>query len=218
MRPADYAVTFGIRQPAVITYCAHSTGALHLAATDIDAARDEAILSGSAGFPFLLVYSFAWLAAGGLSYHVSNAVAPWLYLLGGVPMTPIAFLLERRVAYARVTGPDPLLPLALQILFVQIVAFPAIMLVWSLSPNYVPVAFAAVVGAHFLPFHWVYGTPLYTIMGVLVSGGSYIIAGMFGEEAIHYTGFFVGTVLLVGAFFARSHAKATAQRVLRRNV
>lgn len=179
------------------------------ATTEIDAIRREAILSASAGFPFLLVYSFAWIAAGALSYLVPSGVAPWVYLLGGVPATPIALVLERRMGYVGVTAPDPLLPLTLQILFVQVVAFPAVMLVWSLAPNYTPVAFAAVVGAHFLPFQCVYRTRLYGVLGVAVAGGSYLVAALFGEKAIHYTGFFVGATLLVGAFTARSHARST---------
>lgn len=175
----------------------------------IDAVRRQAILSSLAGFPFLLVYAFAWIAAGALSYLVPSAVAPWIYLLGGIPAAPIAIALERRVGYVRVTGPDPLLPLTLQILFVQIVAIPAVMIVWSLAPNYVPVAFAAVVGGHFLPFQWVYRTRLYGILGVTVAGGSYLLAAAFGQKSIHYTGFFVGATLLFGAFAARAHARAT---------
>lgn len=177
--------------------------------SEIDAVREKAILSSLAGFPFLMVYSVVWIAAAALSYVVPSGVAPWLYLLGGAPAAPIAIALERRVGYVRVTGPDPLLPLTLQILFVQIVAFPAIMIVWDVAPNYVPVAFAAVVGAHFLPFQWVYRTRLYGFLGVAVAGGAYLVGALAGKEAIHYTGFFVGAILLVGAFLARSHARAT---------
>jgi hypothetical protein len=66
-----------------------------------------------------------------------------------------------------------------------------------------------VVGAHFLPFQWVYRTRLYGVLGVAVAGGSYLVAAVFGQRAIHYTGFFVGAVLLAGAAVARAHARAT---------
>jgi hypothetical protein len=118
-------------------------------------------------------------------------------------------MLERRLGYVPAAKPDPLLPLTLQILFVQIVAFPAILLVWDAAPQYVPVAFAAVVGAHFLPFQWIYRTSLYGFLGVVVAVGPFVLAVLAGQSAMHYTGFFVGGVLLIGAFIARSHAKAT---------
>lgn len=177
--------------------------------SEIDAIRQQGILSSLAGFPILLVFAFVWIAAGGLSYVVPRDVAPWVYLLLGIPAMPIAIALERRVGYVRAAKPDPLLPLTLQILFVQVVAFPAILLVWDAAPQYVPVAFAAVVGAHFLPFQWVYRTRLYGFLGVVVAVGPFVLAVLFGERAMHYTGFFVGGALLVGASIARSHARAT---------
>jgi len=155
------------------------------------------------------VFAFVWIAAGSLSHLVPHDLAPWVYLFLGIPAMPIAITLERRVGYIRAANPDPLLPLTLQILLVQVVAFPAILIVWEAAPQYVPVAFAAVVGAHFLPFQWVYRTRLYGVLGVVVAVGPFVLAVLFGGKSMHYTGFFVGGALLVGAFGARSHARAT---------
>ncbi len=177
--------------------------------SELDAIRQQAILSALAGFPFLLVFGFGWIAAGLLSYLAPHDVAPWIYVFLGIPAVPIAIILERRLGYVRAAQPGPLLPLVLQILFVQIVAFPAILLVWDSAPHYLPVAFAAVVGAHFLPFQWIYRTRLYGVLGVVIAVGPFVLAVLFGEKAMHYTGFFVGGALLVGAFAARSHARAT---------
>lgn len=176
---------------------------------EIDALRQHAILSSLAGFPFLLVFALVWIAAATLSYLVPRDIAPWIYLLLGLPATPIAIALERRVGYVPAAKPDPLLPLTLQVFFVQVVAFPAILLVWDMAPHYVPVAFAAVVGAHFLPFQWIYRTRLYGFLGVVVAVGPYVLAALFRDRALHYTGFFVGGALLVGSLIARSHARAT---------
>jgi hypothetical protein len=176
---------------------------------EVDAIRQQAILSSLAGFPFLLVFAVVWIASGMLSYLVPRDVAPGIYLFLGLPATPIAIAVERRIGYVPAAKPDPLLPLTLQILFVQVVAFPAILIVWEAAPQYVPVAFAAVVGAHFLPFQWVYRTRLFGFLGVIVAVGPFVLAVVFGGAAMHYTGFFVGVALLVGAFVARSHARAT---------
>ena len=185
-------------------------------AGDLDALRERAILASRAGFPFLLVFGVVWLAAGALSYAVPAAIAPWTYVGLGMPAMPLALLLEKRLAYVAAPKPDLLLPLTLQILFVQIVAFPAILLVWDAAPSYLPVAFAAVVGAHFLPFQWVFRTPLYGILGVVVAVGPYALAVLVGKRALHLTGFLVGPALLAGAFAARAHAEATWRGVQQR--
>lgn len=174
----------------------------------IDAARTTAILASMAGFPFLLVMGCAWLLAGALTYVVPAAIAPWLYPFLGLPGMGAAILLERRIGYVSAPDPDPLLPLTLQLLFVQIVAFPAILLVWDASPAYMPAAFAAVVGAHFLPFQWVYRTSVYGVLGMTVAVGPYALIILFREAALHYTGFFVGAALLAGAAAVRAHARS----------
>ena len=171
--------------------------------------RERAILSSLAGFPFLLVFGIVWITGGLLSYVVPSAFAPWIYVAVGIPATPVAMLLEKRLGYVPAADPDPLLGLTMPLLFVQIVAFPAILIVWNASPVYVPVAFAAIVGAHFLPYAWVYRTQLYVALGIVVAVGPYLLAILTGRDSLHYTGFLVGVALLAGAFAARSHARAT---------
>ena len=176
---------------------------------EIDAIRERAILSSQAGFPFLVVFGASWFTAALLSYILPLEIAVWLYPLLGFPATAIAVAWERRVGYVAADKPDPLLPLALQINFVQVVAFPALLLVWDQKPAYLPPAFAAVVGAHFLPFQWIYRTIIYGVLGVLVALGPFVLVLFFDDGALHYTGFLVGTILLVGAYFVRSHAQRT---------
>lgn len=76
---------------------------------EIDALRQQAILSSLAGFPFLLVFALVWIAGATLSYLVPRDIAPWIYVLLGMPATPIAIALERRLGYVRVAKPDLLL-------------------------------------------------------------------------------------------------------------
>jgi hypothetical protein len=150
--------------------------------TELDAIRQRGILASLAGFPFLLVMGLAWVVGGILSYRLPSGLAPWIYpCLGGLAM-PIAIALERRMGYVPAANPDPLLPLSLQLLFVQIVAFPAILLVWDATPHYTPVAFAAIVGAHFLPFQWVYRTGAYAVLGIVVVVGPFVLAVLFGQR------------------------------------
>lgn len=177
--------------------------------SEIDALRQRGILSSLAGFPILIVFAFAWPLAALLSYWLPPDIAPWVYVFAGIPAMPIAIALERRLGYVAPPKPDPLLPLAMQLLFVQIAAFPAILLVWDAAPAFLPVAFAAIVGAHFLPFQWIYRTPIYGALGVAIALGPYVIAIAFGKASLHYTGFYVGAVLLAGALLVRAHARRT---------
>lgn len=172
----------------------------------LESLHTNAILSSLAGFPFLLIFSIVWFAGGILTYQVPSDIAPWIYANLGGPATLLAIFLERRIGYVKGNN-NPLSSLSLQILFVQIVAFPAAFLVYEGLPAYTPVALAALVGGHFLPFQWVYKTKLYSYLGIITSLGSLAIAIIFGMDALHYTGFFMGITLFIGALLAKRHAK-----------
>jgi hypothetical protein len=174
--------------------------------SDLDRARQESIASSAAGFPFLLCFGLTWIGAGAASYFLHAEAAAWVYLLQAAVAVPLALGLQRWLGYPKAPPENPLWPLAMQLLLIQAVAFPAYVVVLALEPSYVPVVFAALVGAHFLPFQWLYRTRLYGVLGVLVSIGPWALAVLFGKDSLHYTGFFVGAVLLAGSFFARAHA------------
>jgi hypothetical protein len=177
----------------------------------VDEARNESVLSSGAGFPFLLCFGITWILCAGVSFAAPLKVAAWVYLLQGVVSMPVAFLMHRAFRYPKASPDNPLTPLALQLVFIQPVAFPVFILVLDIAPHYVPAAFAAVVGAHFLPFSWMHKTNVYTVLGIVVSAGAFGLAIALGRRSFHYTGFFVGAALLVGAFLVRAHAKALAQ-------
>ena len=177
--------------------------------SDINAVRRQAILSSLAGFPFPLMFGFSWISAGALSYLVPRDIVPFIYWFSGVPAIPLALAIERRVRYVPPAKPDPLLPLAMQLMFIQVVAFPAFLPFLSVDPGYFPVAMAAVCGAHLLPFQWVFRTRIYGVLGIVIAIAPFLLALLLPDKKMHYTGFLVGAALLVGSFCSRSHARAT---------
>jgi hypothetical protein len=74
--------------------------------SEIDAIRQQGILSSLAGFPILLVFGFVWITAGALSYVVPRDVASCVYLVLGIPGMPIALALERHVGRTHVPQTD----------------------------------------------------------------------------------------------------------------
>lgn len=179
----------------------------------VDELRDHAIVSSLSGAPFLGVYGVGWIAAAALTHVVPANIAPWLYVFMGLPAAPLAILIERRAGFEPPLKPDVLLPLTLQLLFLQILAFPAILLVWDASPHYMPVAFSAIVGAHFLPFQWVYRTSIFGILAFLVAILPYGLAIVMREQSLHWTGVLVGACMLVGSVATYRHARATWRRM-----
>lgn len=177
---------------------------------DIDQARHESIASSGAGFAFLFSFGLTWIGAGAISFALSPTNTAWAYIAQAAVAVPLALALQHWLGFPKAPPDHPLWGLAIQLLLIQAVAFPAYILMLFLEPSYVPVVFAALVGAHFLPYQWLYKTRLYGVLGFLVAVGPYLIAIAAGKASRHYIGFFVGIVLLAGSFAAKRHARAMA--------
>jgi hypothetical protein len=87
---------------------------------------------------------------------------------------------------------------------VQIVALPAVILVYVFVPAYVPAVFAAIVGAHLLPYAWLHKSRLYIVLGLLISFVPYLLAMILRETSFHVIGFVVGGIAIVFAFLLKT--------------
>ena len=151
--------------------------------THVDHARDEMTASSAGGAPFLIAFGTTILLTAGASLLLPVRTAAIILLFQGNVALPAAFLLQRRLATVTLSPDNPLRPLAIQVALSQIVALPAVILVFAFAPWAVPAALAAIGGGHFLPYSWIHRTPLYTALGLVVSIGSFVLTGLLREQA-----------------------------------
>ena len=151
--------------------------------TDLDAARDEVSRSSAGGAPFLAVFGATLLACAVASLFVTRQQAALMVMFQGGLALPLAFLLERRLGSGRMADDNPLRPLSIQLAMSQIVAFPVVILVYSLNPGGVPLTMAAIAGGHFLPYAWLQRTRVYVWLAVAVSAGALAIQIALGSRA-----------------------------------
>ena len=80
----------------------------------------------------------------------------------------------------------PLRSLSVQLAMVQIVALPAVIMMYTQNPALVPAVFAAIGGAHFLPYVWLHQTKIYLYLALGVALGSWAITLAGGEGAYRW--------------------------------
>lgn len=137
--------------------------------TDLDAARADATRSSGGGIGFLLAYACTLAIVTGIAYASAVEVAALAFLFQGGVALPLAFWSERRLGFPPMAKDNPLRSLSIQLAMVQVVALPAAILVYALDPLYLPAAFAAVAGGHFLPYAWLHRTRAYVALAVATS-------------------------------------------------
>jgi hypothetical protein len=166
---------------------------------DLDVARDDVAASSAGGAPFLLAFGATILIAGLVAPFVTIGTATMILLFQGNVALPLAFWLERRLARGRMSPDNPLKSLSVQLAMTQIVALPAVIIVAYLAPWAVPAAFAAIGGGHFLPYSWLHRTPLYWMLGVVVSLGASCITAILGQQAFSPVLLYLATCYWVAA-------------------
>jgi hypothetical protein len=170
---------------------------------DIDVARSDATRSSGSGIAFLLAYGTTLLVAGLLAFVLPVAIAALVILFQGGVALPLALVLERRLGFPPMAADNPPRALSVQILLVQVAALPAVILVYTLNPAYVPAVFAAIGGGHFLPYAWLHRTRLYIVLGVAISLGSLLLTALLGTAAFPYVPLFWSACLWTAALLLR---------------
>lgn len=171
---------------------------------NLSTARAELRWSSRGGFAFLFANGVVWLITAVLTFILPLKAAALLIIFQGAVALPLAFALERLLKFPVVTKRNALLPLLIQAALVQIVALPAVILAYIFIPAYVPAVFAAIVGAHLLPYAWLQKSNLYIVLGLMISFVPYLMAMILRETSFHFIGFVVGGIAIVFAFLLKT--------------
>lgn len=143
--------------------------------TNLDWARNDVSASSAGGAPFLIAYGLTLCAAAVLYFFVPLKTAALIAMFQGGVALPLAFWLEKRMGHGPMAVDNPLRSLSIQMSMTQVVALPAVIIVFNLNALTVPVVLAAIGGGHFLPYAWLHRTHLYLVLGTAVSLGAFAL-------------------------------------------
>jgi hypothetical protein len=149
----------------------------------VNEARRSASASAAAGAPWLIAYGLTLSVVAVLSFVLDTRATALATLFQGGVALPLAFALERRLGQGSMAADHPLRSLSVQLAMVQIVALPAVIMLYPDHPELVPAALAAIGGAHFLPYVWLHETRIYLVLAIAVSLVSWVLSGVFGADA-----------------------------------
>ena len=166
---------------------------------DIQLALNDLAASSRRGAAFLIAFGTTWLACGLLAYLLPPADLALVVMFQGALAVPMAFGVQKLLGFPEGAPENPLTSLSIYLGMTQAVAIPAAVLTYARTPTFVPAVFAAIVGAHFLPYAWLQQTRVYVVLSVDVSVGSWVIMALLGEDGYRIVPWFVGGSLLVGA-------------------
>ncbi len=157
-------------------------------------------------FAGLIVTSIIWFFSAALGTWTSKGLAVWALVLGGTFIFPLSQLflkiMRRR---ATLSKENPFGTLAMLIAFTIPATYPLIAGAFIHNTNWFFPAFLVVVGAHYLPFIFLYGMWQFAILsGLLVALGT--IFGIYFPDNFALGGWIGGIIYLAFAFPFRAIA------------
>ena len=160
-------------------------------------------------FSGLIVTGIIWLLSAALGTWLSNGLSIWALVLGGTFIFPLSQLLLKAMGKpASLSKDNPFGTLAMQVAFMIPLCYPVIAAATIHNTNWFFPAFLVVVGAHYLPFIFLYGMWQFGILSALLVGLG-TISGLYFSESFTLAGWIGGVVFLLAAFPFRFFASKT---------
>lgn len=155
------------------------------------------------GFMGQLVSGLLWIATAAVATWGSPTTAITMVVLGGMLIFPLTRLglhaIGHRVA---ITPGNPLNGLAMQVAFTLPLSLPVVGAAALYRLEWFFPAFMIVLGAHYLPFVFLYGMRMFAVLcALLVSGG--LVLALYVPLGLSAGAWITGTLLLGFAFAGR---------------
>ena len=156
------------------------------------------------GFYGQLVAGVLWLAAASLGTWSTPRAAITALVVGGFFIFPATERLIRLSGSTAALSPgNSLRSLGMQVAFVLPLSMPLLLAVGRYRLSWFFPAMMILVGAHYLPFVFLYGMRMFALLAALLVGGGMAIA-LYASSEFSAGAWYTGVVLLVFAGIGRT--------------
>jgi hypothetical protein len=170
---------------------------------NISDAQREVRVRFHGGFYGQLVSGVLWLVSGCLAVTAGVKSAIIALVFGGFLIFPLTELFVRLSGMKKLSEANTLSSLGMQVAFV--LPFSMLLLLWPVTLYHTNLFYPAMMillGAHYIPFVFLYGMRLFAFLaGILIGGG--VCVAMYGPDTFGTGAWIAGIVLVLFAFLGR---------------
>ena len=152
------------------------------------------------GFVGQLVSALVWLASAAIATFVAPKAGFWALAIGGAAIFPLTQASLRLAGRRASLAPEnPLNHLAMQVAFTVPLVLPLAGAAALHNPGWFYPACLIIVGAHYLPFVFLYGMKTFAVLAAALTGAGFAI-GLMAPGEVVMGGWVGGAILLTFAF------------------
>lgn len=176
------------------------------ATADVQPYLDALAETNRQGFGFLVAFGVTWLVAALIWTAIGDRAGAYAALLQGMVGLPAGLALTAWGVVGERPENDTMNELSIYLSVGQLFVLPLVIALLARGYYVVAVAsLSAVTAVHFVPYTWLYGTPIYVAIAAVIAVGIAVIVGR-GLEIGRHAGLGVcaltGTALLLGGVAA----------------
>jgi hypothetical protein len=180
---------------------------------DIGDAQREVRTRFVGGFYGQLVSGVLWLASASLATWSTPRVAITTLVLGGFLIFPTTELLIRVAGGTNpLSAQNSLHYLGMQVAFVLPLSMPLLVPIGQFRLNWFYPALMILLGAHYIPFVFLYGMRIFALLAALLLGGGLMIA-MYWSSSFGVGAWYTGVLLVLFAVVLRTITRREAREV-----
>jgi hypothetical protein len=170
---------------------------------EISEAQKEMRIRFVGGFYGQLVSGLLWIVSASLATWNSPRASITMLVVGGFFIFPLTELLVRAGGVKGwISADNSLRELGMQVAFVLPASMPLLVPVGLYRLNWFYPAMMILLGAHYLPFVFLYGMRHFAALAVLLVGGGVLIA-LYWSESFSVGAWYTGATLLAFAIVGR---------------
>lgn len=170
---------------------------------DINEAQQEMRTRFEGGFYGQLVSGVLWLFSASLAVWNTPNAAIIILVVGGFFIFPVTELLIRVTpGVVSLSKQNSLRYLGMQVAFVLPLSMPLLLPVSLYRLNWFYPAMMILLGAHYIPFVFLYGMRMFAVLAALISGGGLVIA-MYLSGSFSIGAWYTGIILIIFAVVGR---------------
>jgi hypothetical protein len=171
---------------------------------DIGDAQREMRIRFVGGFYGQLVSGVLWLVSASLVTLNTPGTAITMLVVGGFFIFPITELLIRiSGGKSSLSAQNSLRNLGMQVAFVLPLSMPLLLPVSLYRLNWFYPALMVLLGAHYIPFVFLYGMRMFAVLAALISGDGLVIA-MYWSSSFSIGAWYTGMILVLFAVVGRT--------------
>lgn len=150
----------------------------------INGSRREFAMEQKRGAPFIMASTVLWVMMSiaflaDLGLYTKNLIAMACSAL----LMPVAMLFGKLIKVDIFSKAHPFSGLSIVAALNQLLYLPIVLWAMYEAPEHMIMIYAMVVGAHFLPYYWIYFSPTYLYAAIIIPIAS-LILGIYCDQAI----------------------------------